>query len=241
MALYRKICAVVLASNTQTAEMAKILENTYRAVNIALANEMKILADAMGLDIFEVIHLAATKPFGFAAFYPGPGMGGHCIPIDPFYLTWKAKEYGLNTKFIELTGELNVAMPNYVVSKVVAALNEHQKSVKGSQILLIGLAYKKNVGDLRESPGVVLFEKLQKMGGIISYHDPYVPIIPSLRGYDLRSVSVDLDIDTLAGQDCVLVVTDHDCLPWVFVRKHSSIIVDTRGVYPVEKGKIYRA
>ena len=181
-ALYEQaIDQVVPVSSTKAAEMTKLLENIHRAVNIGLVNEMKIVADRMGIDIFEVVDAAATKPFGFTAYYPGPGLGGHCIPIDPFYLTWKAREYGLHTRFIELSGEVNQAMPEYVVSKLVDGLNEHGKALKGSRVLVLGIAYKKNVDDMRESPSVEIMELLEAKGSLIAYSDPHVPVFPKMR------------------------------------------------------------
>ena len=182
LALYGAVIdQVVPVSSTRAAEMTKLLENIHRAVNIGLVNEMKIVADKMNIDIHEVIRAAATKPFGFVPYYPGPGLGGHCIPIDPFYLTWKAREYGVNTRFIELAGEVNSAMPDYVISKVAAALNQAKKAINGSRILVLGIAYKKNVDDMRESPSVMLMEKLRDLGASIAYSDPHVPVFPTMR------------------------------------------------------------
>lgn len=241
-ALYQGVIdQVVSVSSTGAAEMTKILENTYRAINIALVNELKVVADRMGLDIFEVIDAAATKPFGFTPFYPGPGLGGHCIPIDPFYLTWKAREFGVATKFIELAGEVNTSMPDYVVRKVMEALNDQQKSVKGSRILVLGIAYKKNVDDMRESPSVVLMEKLQSYGAEISYSDPHVPVFPSMREHHFDLESTPLNGETLAAADCVLVTTHHDAFDWDMIAESSSLIVDTRGVYKERAGHIWRA
>ncbi len=244
-ALYDQVIdQVVPVSSTQVAEMVKILENTYRAVNIALVNELKLVADRMGLDIFEVIRAAATKPFGFSAFYPGPGLGGHCIPIDPFYLTWRAREFGVNTRFIELAGEVNSAMPDHVISKVVAALNHHKKSVNGAKILILGVAYKKNVDDMRESPSLVLIQKLKEKGGLVSYADPHVPSMPVVRrAYDLKMESVTLNEETLDGFDCVVIATDHDGFDWNLIKEKSRLIVDSRGVYCQESGddRIWRA
>ena len=242
IALYSNVIdQVIPVSTTQVAEMVKILENTFRAVNIALVNEMKIVAERMSVDIFEVIRAAATKPFGFMPFYPGPGLGGHCIPIDPFYLTWKAREYGVLTKFIELAGEVNISMPDYVVSKVMEALNTKGKAIKGSKILILGLAYKKNVDDVRESPSVVLIEKLNEKGAIIAYTDPHVPVFPKKRRYHFDLKSIDFDSKTLAEYDCVLVATDHDRFDWEMIKNSSQLIVDTRGVFSVENGSIFRA
>jgi UDP-N-acetyl-D-glucosamine dehydrogenase len=242
MALYRQVIdQVIPVSSTQAAEMAKILENTYRAVNIALVNELKIVAERMGLDIFEVIRAASTKPFGFTPFYPGPGLGGHCIPIDPFYLTWKAREYGVATKFIELAGEVNSSMPDYVVSKTLEALNQHGKPLKGSRILILGIAYKRNVDDMRESPSVALMEKLQAKGAIVAYSDPHVPVFPKLRKHSFDLTSLALSEETLHSFDCVLVATNHDRFDWEMIRQHARLIVDTRGVYPADGSKVFRA
>ena len=241
-ALYEGVIdQVVEVSSTGAAEMTKILENTYRAINIALVNELKVVADRMGLDIFEVIDAAATKPFGFTPFYPGPGLGGHCIPIDPFYLTWKAREFGVATKFIELAGEVNTAMPDYVVRKVMEALNDQGKPVKGSSILVLGIAYKKNVDDMRESPSVQLMEKLQSCGAVISYSDPHVPSFPRMREHYFDLDSVALTAEVLQATDCVLVATHHDAFDWALISAHSPLIVDTRGVYRQEAGHIWRA
>ncbi len=242
MALYQQVIdQVVPVSSTQTGEMAKILENTYRAINIALVNELKLVADRMDIDIFEVIRAAATKPFGFKAFYPGPGLGGHCIPIDPFYLTWKARECGISTRFIELAGEINTAMPDHVISKVMHALNDHTKPLKGSKVLVLGIAYKKNVNDMRESPGVVLLEKLQSHGAEIAYSDPHIPVFPEIRKHYFALSSVALSPETLQSFDCVLVSTDHARFDWKMIEQHASLIVDTRGIFNADNRHIYRA
>jgi UDP-N-acetyl-D-glucosamine dehydrogenase len=232
LALYSKVIdKVVPVSSTRTAEMTKLLENIHRAINIGLVNEMKIVADRMGIDIHEVIRAAATKPFGFVPYWPGPGLGGHCIPIDPFYLTWKAREYGIHTRFIELAGEVNSAMPQWVVDKVTDALNARERSVKGSRILVLGIAYKKNVDDMRESPAVELMELLRDKGALISYSDPWVPVFPRMREhhFDLRSTG--LTADVLQQQDLVLLATDHELFDYDFIRRNARLIVDTRGVY----------
>lgn len=232
VALYGAVIdQVVPVSSTRTAEMTKLLENIHRAVNIGLVNEMKIIADKMDIDIHEVIRAAATKPFGFVAYYPGPGLGGHCIPIDPFYLTWKAREYGINTRFIELAGEVNSNMPDWVVGKVVSALNDRCRSVKQSRILVLGITYKKNVADFRESPSVMLMEKLRALGAEIAYSDPHVPTFPEMREhyFDLKSVA--LTSASLAGYDCVLLATDHNKFDYDFIKKNSKLIVDCRGRY----------
>lgn len=233
VALYSSIIdRVVPVSSTRAAELTKLLENIHRAVNIGLVNEMKIVADKMGLDIHEVIRAAATKPFGFVAYHPGPGLGGHCIPIDPFYLTWKAREYGVNTRFIELAGEVNAAMPDYVISKVTMALNRTRKSINGASILVLGVAYKKNVDDMRESPSVILMEKLRDLGAAVEYSDPHVAVFPKMRHhahFELSSVA--LTPEVLKRYDCVLLATDHDEFDYAEIKEHSRLIVDTRGKY----------
>jgi UDP-N-acetyl-D-glucosamine dehydrogenase len=228
--LYSQVVVnVVPVSSPEVAEACKILENTYRAVNIALVNELKVLYDRMGIDVWEVIAAAKTKPFGFQAFYPGPGLGGHCIPIDPFYLTWVARKYGLSTRFIELAGEINSAMPEYVVSRVADALNDRGKSVRGSKILLLGMAYKKDVDDPRESPGFELMTLLLRKGALVSYNDPHIPTLPSMRHYALPEMSSQpLTSDYLQSQDCVLIVTDHSAYDWTFIVNHADLVVDTR-------------
>jgi UDP-N-acetyl-D-glucosamine dehydrogenase len=230
-ALYREVIVnVVEVSSPEVAEACKILENTYRAINIALVNELKVLYDRMGIDVWEVIDAAKTKPFGFQAFYPGPGLGGHCIPIDPFYLTWVARKYGLNTRFIELAGEINTAMPTFVVSKVADTLNEAGKAVKGSKILLLGMAYKKDVDDPRESPGFELMDLLLKKGAVVSYNDPHIPSLPKMRHWPHLGPmkSIPLTPEALAEQDCVLIATDHTAYDYSWVVAHSRLVVDTR-------------
>lgn len=242
MALYGAVIdRVVPVSSTRAAEMTKLLENIHRAVNIGLVNELKIVCDAMRIDIREVIEAAATKPFGFTAYYPGPGLGGHCIPIDPFYLTWKAREYGLHTRFIELAGEINTAMPDWVVTKVMDALNERGKALKNASILLLGIAYKKNVDDMRESPSVELMEKLQKKGASVHYSDPHVPVFPSMRKHHFDLVSVNLTAESLPEYDCVLIATNHDAFDYELIKAHSTLIVDTRGVYRMPFATLVRA
>ena len=229
-ALYDQIVdETVPVSSTQVAEMTKILENIHRAVNIGLVNELKMVADKMNIDINEVINAAATKPFGFTAYYPGPGLGGHCIPIDPFYLTWKAKEIGMNTRFIELAGEINTSMPNYVIQKVSESLNSIGKSIKNSRILILGLAYKKNVDDLRESPSLELIDILIDKGAIVNYCDPYFSSIPETRKHQIELSSKDLSVDVLQSMDLVLLATDHDDFDYNLIEKESSLIIDTRG------------
>jgi UDP-N-acetyl-D-glucosamine dehydrogenase len=232
IALYgAAINQVVPVSSTKASEMTKLLENIHRAVNIGLVNEMKIVADKMGIDIHEVIDAAATKPFGFTPFYPGPGLGGHCIPIDPFYLTWKAREYGLHTRFIEIAGEINTSMPEWVTGKLVDALNDHGKPVKNSKILVLGIAYKKNVDDMRESPSVELMQILQDKGAVISYSDPHVPTFPEMREHSFDLDSVELNIDTISSFDAVLLATNHDSFDYDMIKAAAKILVDTRGQY----------
>ena len=230
VALYSAaVVKVVPVSTCEVAEACKILENTYRAINIALVNELKVLYDRMGIDVWEVIEAAKTKPFGFQAFYPGPGLGGHCIPIDPFYLSWIARQYGMNTRFIELAGEINTAMPRYVVEKVGDALNERRKPIKGSRVLLLGMAYKPNVDDCRESPGFELLELLLNKGASVKYNDPHIPVLPKVRHYpSLSMTSEPLTAELLAAQDCVLIATNHRVYDYDFIVRHASLVVDTR-------------
>lgn len=218
----------ITVSSTKVAETTKLLENIYRAVNIALVNELKILFQRMGIDIWEVIEAAKTKPFGFQAFYPGPGLGGHCIPIDPFYLTWKAREYDFHTKFIELAGEINTSMPYYVVEKTIEALNEKNKSIKSSKILVLGLAYKKDIDDVRESPSLKLIELLKQKGARVDYNDPYISKTHKMRMYDLKMVSVPVTGKALKEYDCVVIATDHSCYDYAFIVNNSRLVVDTR-------------
>ena len=228
-ALYEKVIVkTVPVSSSQAAEATKLLENIFRSVNIALVNEMKMILDKMGIDVWEVISAASTKPFGFMPFYPGPGLGGHCIPIDPFYLTWKAREFEMNTRFIELAGEVYTAMPHWVVSKVMDALNDHNKSLKGSKVLLLGAAYKKDIDDPRESPSFKLMELLLDKGAEVDYNDPHIPELPSMRMYDIKRTSVKLTPENIGAYDCVLVSTDHSAYDWDFVVKHAKLVVDTR-------------
>ena len=230
IALYRHaIQTMVPVSSTRAAEMTKLLENIHRSVNIGLVNEMKIVADKMGINIHEVIDAAATKPFGFVPYKPGPGLGGHCIPIDPFYLTWKAREYGVNTRFIELAGEINHYMPQWVVGKIADALNERGKAIKGSKILVLGLAYKKNIDDTRESPAVEIMELLRDKGAHIDYSDPHVPVFPRKRDYHFDLHSVTLTGDSIARYDCVVLATDHDSFDYALLQQHAQVTVDTRG------------
>lgn len=227
-ALYNSITRAVPVSSARAAELVKILENTFRSVNIALVNELKVLAHKMGIDIFEVIDAAATKPFGYSPFYPGPGLGGHCIPIDPFYLSWKAREYDFATRFIHLAGEINVSMPSYVIEKTVEALNRERKSIKGSRILILGVAYKKDVDDERESPSYVIMKMLLERGAEVSYNDPWIPQLRPTRKHDFRMKSTPLTPETLAGADAVIIVTDHSIYDFADIVRHSRLVIDTR-------------
>ena len=229
-ALYAQIVArVVPVSSTQAAEMTKLLENIFRCVNIALVNELKMLGMRMGIDIWEVIDAAATKPFGFMPFYPGPGLGGHCIPVDPFYLSWKAREYDFPTRFIELAGEVNTAMPYHVVDSVASALNDRQKSLKGSRIMVLGVAYKKDVDDMRESPSLKIIEQLTLRGANVDYNDPHFPEIPKLRHYNFQGIkSTPIDGNSLASYDCVLIATDHTAYDYPGIVEAAQLVIDTR-------------
>ena len=241
-ALYESaIEQVVPVSSTKSAEMTKLLENIHRAVNIGLVNEMKIVADRMGIDIYEVIRAASTKPFGFTPYYPGPGLGGHCIPIDPFYLTWKAREYGINTRFIELAGEVNVNMPRWVITKTMDALNERSKAIRGAKVLVLGVAYKKNVDDMRESPAVMLMELLKERGAIVEYTDPYVPVFPKMREHSFNLTSIDPTPDNISGYDLLLLATDHSNFDYDLFQQHAKLIIDTRGVYLKPYPNVVRA
>ena len=233
---------IVPVSSTKAAEAAKLLENIFRSINIALVNELKVVFDRMGIDIWEVISAASTNPFGFTPFYPGPGLGGHCIPIYPFYLTWKAREFDISSKFIELAGETNTSMPFYVVEKVIHALNEHKKSIKGSKILILGLAYKKDIDDLRESPSLKLIELLQKHGALVHYNDDYVTSIPKLRKYSFNKKSVKITPSNLKKYDLILLSTDHSYYDYGMILKNSRIVIDTRnGFGKLKSKKIYKA
>jgi UDP-N-acetyl-D-glucosamine dehydrogenase len=229
-ALYKQaIVKIVRVGSPEVAEACKILENTYRAVNIALVNELKVLFDKMGIDVWDVIDAAKTKPFGFQAFYPGPGLGGHCIPIDPFYLTWLARRYGLTTRFIELAGEVNSKMPEYVITQLMEFLNDQGKALRDSKVCLLGVAYKKDVDDPRESPSFVLMEHLLGRGAVLTYNDPHVPQLPKMRHHDLPEMSsIELTPEFLAAQDCVLIATDHSSYDYDFIVEHSSMVLDTR-------------
>jgi len=228
-ALYDNIVVeTVPVTSPRVAEATKILENTYRAVNIALVNELKIVFEKMGIDIWEVIEAARTKPFGFQAFYPGPGLGGHCIPIDPFYLTWKAKEYDIHTRFIELAGQVNTFMPYYVVERTIKALNSEGIPIKGAKILLIGLAYKPDIGDLRESPALKVMDILENEGATVDYHDPYIPILSPTRRYGFRKNSVPLGKERIATYHAVIIITNHSNVDYNLVRENAHLIIDTR-------------
>jgi len=232
---------LVPVSSTRVAEMTKLLENIHRSVNIGLVNEMKMVADRMGIDIFEVVKAAATKPFGFTAFYPGPGVGGHCIPVDPFYLTWKAREYGVHTRFIELAGEVNRAMPDYVVEKLTAALNDRGKALKGAKVLVLGVSFKKNIDDRRESPSVHVLERIVARGADAAYADPFVSELVPGHGTTLSLRSVTADAATIAAQDAVVIATDHDAFDYAMIGERARLIVDTRGRYPASQERVTRA
>lgn len=232
IALYSAVInQVVPVSSTKIAEMTKLLENIHRSVNIGLVNEMKIVADKMSIDIYEVIDAAATKPFGFVPYYPGPGIGGHCIPIDPFYLTWKAREYGLHTRFIELAGEINGSMPDWVVTKVADALNDREKSIKNSKILVLGIAYKRNVDDMRESPSVRVMELLELKGACVSYSDPHVLSFPKMREHHFELDSIALTAETIGQFDCIVLATAHKAFDYELIAQHAQLVIDTRGEF----------
>ncbi|OGP71389.1 MAG: UDP-N-acetyl-D-glucosamine dehydrogenase [Deltaproteobacteria bacterium RBG_13_58_19] len=244
VALYSQVVdRVIPVSSTKVAEMSKLLENIYRAVNIALVNELKMLSLRMGLDIFEVIEASQTKPFGFQAFYPGPGLGGHCIPIDPYYLTWKAREYDFATRFIELAGDINTTMPYFVVTRVAEALNQRGKPLRGSRILVLGIAYKKDVDDRRESPGLKIMDILKQKGAVVSYNDPHIPHCTATRRFpDLDLKSVPLTAQVLSETDCLLLVTDHSAYDYAWLASQTPLIVDTRNAFKEHKAPhIYQA
>jgi len=224
------VVKTITVSSPRAAEATKLLENIYRSVNIALVNELKMIFDRMGIDIFEIIEAAKTKPFGFQAFYPGPGLGGHCIPIDPFYLTWKAREYEFTTRFIELAGEINTNMPYYVTQKTIEALNDKGKSIKDAKILILGFAYKKDVDDPRESPSIRLIELLETKGAIVDYNDPYIPKAPKMRKHNFNKESITLTKENLSRYDCVVIATDHSQYNPEFIVKNSQIVIDTRNL-----------
>ena len=242
-ALYSSIVdTVVPVSSTQTAELTKLLENIYRAVNIGLVNEMKIVSEKLGIDIYEVIDAASTKPFGFTPYYPGPGIGGHCIPIDPFYLTWKAKQHGVHTKFIELAGEINNSMPLRALQKVEEVLLGKNLEISSSKILLLGMAYKKDVDDMRESPSISILQLLEDKGAEVNYSDPFIPVFPDTRKYEFNRGSLEINAQTLQDQDLVILCTDHTQFDYEFIRKESTEIIDTRGVYRGQlQANIHRA
>jgi UDP-N-acetyl-D-glucosamine dehydrogenase len=238
-ALYKAaIVEVIPVSSCEAAEAAKIVENVYRCINIAMVNELKMLFDRMGIDIWEVIRAAGTKPFGYQPFYPGPGLGGHCIPIDPFYLTWKARQYNLPTRFIELAGEINTQMPRYVVSKTMETLNQHGKSLKGSRVLILGLAYKKDIDDVRESPSIELIELFKAKGAKVDYNDPYIKRTHKQREHNLRMQSKKLSAKMLSNYDAVVISTDHSSYDYEWIVKSSKLVIDTRNA--TEKVRIGR-
>lgn len=242
MALYGQIVDTPVAtSSLKVAEMAKILENVQRAVNIGLMNEMKIVADAMKVDIFEVIDAAATKPFGFTRYLPGPGLGGHCIPIDPFYLTWKAKEFGVHTQMIDVADQVNRGMPEHVIGKLMHALNTRRKAVAGSKILVLGLAYKPNVDDSRESPSAEIMDLLIGLDAEVAYSDPHLPSFPAMRNYDIDMKSTAITAESLADFDAVIIATNHDAFDYDLIKQHAELIIDARGVYRTLDDKIFRA
>lgn len=232
LAIYNQIIVkTVPVSSPRAAEATKLLENIYRAVNIALVNELKMVFDKMDIDVWEVIDAAATKPFGFNAFYPGPGLGGHCIPIDPFYLTWKARQYDVSTRFIELAGEVNTFQPYYVVERCLELLNKNKKTLNGAKVLILGAAYKKDIDDMRESPSLKLISLFRKMGALVDYNDPFIPKLPPTRKYKYEMSSVELTPENLASYDLILLSTDHTDYDYEFIAKHSNLIVDTRNAF----------
>lgn len=244
LALYSRVFKkMVPVSDTRVAEASKLLENIFRSVNIAMVNELKMLFDRMGIDLWAVIEAASTKPFGFMPFYPGPGLGGHCIPIDPFYLTWKAKEYDFATRFIELAGEINTQMPFWVVQKVADVLNGRGRSLQGAKVLVLGAAYKKDVDDNRESPAVKIMHLLMEKEANVSYNDPFIPVLKDMRKYPgFVMESVALDKEVLEAADCVLIATDHSSYDYQFIYEHSTLIVDTRNAMKgYDGGKVYKA
>lgn len=243
-ALYEGVISeVVPVASARAAEAAKLTENTFRAVNIAMVNELKVIFDKMDIDVWDVINAAATKPFGFMPFYPGPGLGGHCIPIDPFYLTWKARQHGVETRFIELAGEINTNMPNYVVQRLEEGLAKQDKKLAGAEILLIGIAYKKNIDDMRESPALVLIELLEQAGAQVAFHDPHVPIIPMTREHSGLAGRKSSDLDMASSVDAVLIVTDHDEINYGFLASEAALIIDTRNAMrnSTDRGNIVKA
>ena len=240
--IYEKVIKkIVTVSSTDAAEMTKLLENIHRCVNISLVNEMKIICSKMNVDINEVIEAAATKPFGFVPYYPGPGLGGHCIPIDPFYLAWKAKEFQIDAKFIEIAGQINSMMPDWVIGNLSKALNTLGKSFSKSKILIIGLAYKKNIEDIRESPSIEIFKKLINLKSKVSYYDPYVKKFPKNRNFEFNSKSITLNAKNIKNKDLIVILTEHDIIDWQLIKKHSKIIVDTRNVYKKKFKKLLKS
>lgn len=232
ISLYKlAIKKMIPVSNTRTAEMSKLLENVHRAVNIGLVNEMKMIADKMDINIHEVIRAAATKPFGFVAYEPGPGVGGHCIPIDPCYLTWKAREFGIGTRFIELAGEINGYMPNWVVLKTIDELGKRQKTLRSSLILILGIAYKKNIDDFRESPAIEILSQLMEKGAQVHYSDPYIPRISHIKNRSLNLNSIELNIENVETYDCIILSTDHDDFDYNMILQHAALVIDTRGKF----------
>ena len=244
-AMYNEVIVKTIpVSSTKAAEATKLLENIYRSVNIALVNELKMVFERMGIDIWEVIEAAKTKPFGYHPFYPGPGLGGHCIPIDPFYLTWKAREYDIHTRFIEVAGEINTYMPYFVIDKAMEALNKYQKSINGSKILILGVSYKKNIDDMRESPSLKLIDLFREKGAVVDYNDPYVPVLPPTRKYNFDMKSVSLTEKNLGKYDLVVLSTDHDNYNYDYIFNHSKLIIDSRNALKkngLVNGKIYKA
>jgi UDP-N-acetyl-D-glucosamine dehydrogenase len=243
-ALYDQVVTrTVRVSSARVAEASKLTENIFRAVNIALVNELKMVYDRMGVDVWEVLDAASTKPFGFMRFNPGPGWGGHCIPLDPFYLAWKAREYGASTRFVELAGEVNVRMPEYVVEKLMLALNDRGRALKAARVLVLGIAYKKDIDDPRESPAFEVIEELLALGAEVSYHDPHIPVAPRMRSWpDLPPMrSVDLSAAALAASDAVVIVTDHSAVDYALVVEHAPLVVDTRGVYRDPRPNVVKA
>jgi UDP-N-acetyl-D-glucosamine dehydrogenase len=245
VALYNQVIVkTVPVSSARVAEATKIVENVFRSINIALVNELKMVFHKMDIDVWDVINAAATKPFGFTPFYPGPGLGGHCIPIDPFYLTWKAREYEVNTKFIELAGEINTYQPYYVVQRAMEVLNERSAALKGSKVLLLGAAYKKNVDDMRESPSLKLIDILREKGAEVDYSDPYIPKLPATRKYKFDMASVELTKVNLEKYDLILLSTDHDDFDYALIEEAANIILDTRNAFEkhgVKSGKVFKA
>ena len=240
--LYKSsIDQIVPVSSTKVAEMTKLLENIHRAVNIGLVNEMKIVADKMDIDIHEVIRAASTKPFGFTPYFPGPGLGGHCIPIDPFYLTWKAKQIGIKTQFIQVAGEINTNMPNWVIKKTIKELKLRNISLKGLNVLVLGIAFKKNVQDSRESPGVELMAILKKKGANVNYSDPHIPFFPKMRRHTFDLSSIKLTTNSIRSYDLLILATDHEKFDYALIQKNAKLIIDTRGVYPVETKNVISA